>query len=272
MDKYNVKELKKKCKEKRLKKYSKLKKKELINLLGGSGNIKSCHIKDNDFEDCSRLFIKKDFIRKYHCRFVIHNEKLSKCIKKNNLKKYEKMGYELKKYKDIKKKISKKVKIPKLEKKQLVSDLKRYLNDDKIKIRVNTNIEDISILKNEKNFLTRFPNNKKMYNIIKSIISPGFHNDVTISTFKENDFVKSIFQNTKNQNYVMCNVDVRNIIIDIKTLKLNEYDLSVTLYLKGKLNCAKVGKKGIENVSRNVKNNYIKIKLLKNDELEIIYN
>jgi len=250
-----VKELKNICKQKKIKGYSKLNKKQLINLVGGK---KSCHVNDDEPKLCNNSKIVKNKLNKYKCKFVIHDTELSKCIKDKNFNKYKKLGYKI--YKNKKTKDNKiNVEIPEMDEIQKKSDLDRYLNSKKINLYLNNKKIDSDKLRTEEKFLEI--NSRKMYDILRILISPGFHNDYNVSTFKNSILTTDVFKNKKS-DYIMCNVDIKNIDIKIKKDKL-----TIFLYLSGDLKCVGFDQKVLQ---RKIKNNYIKMEWEETDKKVLI--
>lgn len=201
---------------------------------GGNDNkCQSCHNFDDNIEKCQNTTIKKNLC-KYTCQFIVHDSKLSQCIKKGHLGKYK--DYTLYK-KSLQQKKRDSVLIPKINKNQIKSDLNRYLSGKVIILYYNDTKIDSNVLKSEKIFLKKFPNSEKLYIVIKTLLSPGFHNDDTINTFKHCNFTRDVFKTKQCVNYIMCSVNIEKIIIKIK------YNLKYSLYieekLKGNLQCFK---------------------------------
>lgn len=185
----------------------------------------TCHKYDDSIDECLNITIKKpNRLRKYKCDFIIHNKKLSQCIKKGNLKKYK--GYELYKNQKFDIKDRENIKIPKINKKQAISDTERYLKQDTLKLMINNkNVDSKKILDDD-----------KIYNLIRGLLSPGFHNDLNISTFKYCDFIKKIFKMKQCPDYIMCNTEIDNILINITDNKQTK-KFKIRMILKGNLTC-----------------------------------
>ena len=243
-----VKELKLRCKNKGIKRYSKLNKKGLIKILRG-GNPKSCHEFDDDCNKCYKTKTSKG----YRCDFVIHDINLSKCIKRKNVKKHPDYNKSTTCQLPVFNLRKDNVKIPKIDAKQLETGLQRYLKvKGKINLKINNKKVDNDFLKKE-----NFNLSNKLYTVIKTLIDPGFHNESSISTFKHPEFTKYIFKNNKKIDYIMCNVDIDKINISINYDKdKKKYNLIVSQYLTGKLSCMKNGNL----YARPIKNIIIEIK------------
>ena len=238
MDKLTTKQLVNKCKLKKIKGYSSLNKKQLINKLAQKGgNSASCHTFDDNVNNCQTAKIKKN-IQNYKCQFIVHNDKLSKCVRQGNLKKY--VGYKI--YSSDAQKIKKReaITIPDIDKKQIQTDLERYLLVNAISLYINDKPINANILKTESSFLKEIPNSKHTYMILKTLLSPGFHNDDTINTFKHCNFTQNVFKTKNCVDYVMCNVNIGKIEIKL-THNKEKTSLVITEYLKGNLQCMKNG-------------------------------
>ena len=203
----------------------------------------SCHNYDDDINKCLNVRIKKN-MKKYNCEFIIHDKKPSLCIKEGNLKKYKK--YTKYKYMNFNIKDRENIKIPKIDIKEANSAVKRYINSNTISLRLNNKDIDSKIL---------LTNNDKTSNIIKKLLSPGFHNDISINTFKHCDFIKKIFMTNLCADFIMCNTEVDDISIDIigkKDIK----KFTIILFLKGAITCLNNDKKVNK---RDVKDTNIKL-------------
>jgi hypothetical protein len=264
MNNNTIKELKKICKKNKIKGYSKLNKADLIKKIKG-GNKKSCHNYDANPEECNKTIIKKSPLNKYSCQFIIHNKKLSQCIKKKNLSKYK--DYKIYKVSKKDQKKSKRIiEIPDLNAKEIQSDLNRYLKGDKIKLIINKKIESVEILKNKKSFISKIEGGEKFYKIIKSLISPNFHNDENVSTFKNCIITKEIFKTLECLDFIMCNVEIKEIIIEIQNISIRK-NIIIKEYMGGDFKCFGSNKL----MQRKVGNNYIKMEWdIKNDNKVIM--
>jgi len=210
----------------------------------------SCHDHNDDINKCMNIRINKN-MKKYNCDFIIHDKKPSLCIKQGHLKKYK--NYSKKQHFDfnIKERID--IKIPKINIKQANSDTKRYINKDVISLTINNK----SI--NPDTFLLK--KNDHVSNLIKGLLSPGFHNDLSINTFKYCDFIKKVFITNKCADYIMCNTEIGDIAIHITSKAEKATKFTITLFLKGDMTCLK----NDQTVNkRNVKNTNIKILWNKN--------
>lgn len=182
----------------------------------------SCHLYDNDIDKCLNIEIKKNKLQKYKCQFIIHNEKISKCIKKGNLKKHK--GFQPYKNQKFDIKDREMLKIPKINLKQAQNDTKRYIGRKSLNLKINGKETDPKILLEE---------NNKIYNLIKILLSPNFHNDMSINTFKYCSFIQKIFKMNTCPNYIMCNTEVDYVEITIH--KYNRFEM--IFVLKGDLQC-----------------------------------
>lgn len=277
MSKYStVKELKNICKKNKIKGYSKLNKTDLIKKIKSvnkikGGNIISCHNYDSDSYECNKQHIKKG-IQKYDCQFIVHRNKLSQCIRKGHLSKYK--NYQIYNVeKQVGNQINEKriITLPTdIDKKQIQNDLNRYLKGDQIELIINKKPVDSKILKTEKTFVSKIKDGEVMYNILKTIISPGFHNDESVGTFKNKILTKKIFKTLDNLDFIMCNVEIKKIVIEIKNIiyqpNMFKKSLQIKEYMGGNLKCFGSNKL----MERPIKNHYVKMEWNSNKDNEII--
>lgn len=265
---YTVKELKNICKKHKIKGYSKLNKTGLIKKIKSVNKIKggniSCHNYDSDSYECNKERIKKG-IQKYDCQFIVHKNKLSQCIRKGHLSKYK--NYQIYNVgKQVRNQVNEKriITIPTdVDKKQMQNDLNRYLKADQIELLINKKPVDSKILKTEKTFLSKIKDGEVMYKILKTLLSPGFHNDESVGTFKNKILTKKIFQTLDNLDFIMCNVEIKKIVINIQTIKKS---LQIKEYMGGNLKC--FGSNQL--IERAIKNHYVKMEWNSTKENEVI--
>ena len=253
MNNYSVIELKKICKKNKIKGYTKLNKADLIKKIKGGNKMKTCHIHDGKVKECNNTKIKKRPLTKYDCQFIVHKKKLSQCIRKGNLSRYK--DYQIYKVNKSDKMRSKRIiEIPEIDKKQIQSDLNRYLKTNKIKLIINKKTESSEILKNKKSFISKIENGEIFYDKLKTLISPGFHNDESVGTFKNCILTKEIFKTLECLDFIMCNVEIKEIIIEIQSISIRK-KIIIKEYLEGDLNCFGSNKL----MKRKVGDNYIKM-------------